>query len=171
MAPAKSKHLIPVERIAAQIYVIRGLSVMLDDNLAELYGVPTKVLNQAETRINDRFPEDFMFQLLQEEFEHLRSQIVAPSWGGRRYPPRAFTQEGVAMLSRVLRSKRAGAVNIAIMLTFVRLRQTLETNEERPRKVAEHDQKINLLFEYCKALLERHCQVNVSQAEITPRYG
>lgn len=151
---AKSKHLIPVERIAAQIYVIRGQTVMIDDNLAELYGVPTKVLNQAVTRNSERFPEDFMFQLSKEEFEHLRSQIVTSSWGGRRYLPRAFTQEGVAMLSGVLRSKRAVAVNIAIMRTFVRIRQMLETNEDLARKVAEHDRKINLLFEHFKALLE-----------------
>ena len=154
MAKAKSEQLIPVERIAAQIYVIRGQSVMLDDDLAELYGVPTKVLNQAVTRNSKRFPEDFMFQLSKEEFEHLRSQIVTSSWGGRRYPPRAFTQEGVAMLSGVLRSKRAEAVNIAIMRTFVRLRQMLATNEELARKVDRHDQEIGILFKHIKGLLE-----------------
>ena len=84
MAEAKSEHLIPVERIAAQIYVIRGQSVMLDDSLAALYGVLTKVLNQAVTRNSERFPKDFMFQLSKEEFEYLRSQIVTSSWGGRR---------------------------------------------------------------------------------------
>jgi hypothetical protein len=105
-----------------------------------LYGVPTKALNQAVTRNSERFPEDFMLRLSIEEFEYLRSQIVTSSWGGRRYAPRAFTQEGVAMLSGVLRSERAVAVNVAIMRTFVRLRQMLATNEDLARKVAQHDQ-------------------------------
>ena len=154
MAKARPQSLIPIERIAAQIYLLRGQKVMLDFDLAKLYGLTTRALNQAVTRNRERFPEDFMFQLSKEEFEHLRSQIVISSWGGRRYPPRAFTQEGVAMLSGVLRSKRAVAVNIAIMRTFVRIRQTLETNEELARKVAAHDQKINLLFEHVRGLLE-----------------
>ena len=154
MAKVRPQSLIPIERIAAQIYLLRGQKVMFDFDLAKLYGVTTGALNQAVTRNRERFPEDFMFQLSKEEFEHLRSQFVISSWGGRRYPPRAFTQEGVAMLSGVLRSKRAVAVNIAIMRTFVRIRQTLETNEELARKVAVHDQKINLLFEHVRGLLE-----------------
>src|SRR5262245_5120188 len=96
--------IIPVERIASRIYLIRGEKVMLDSDLAELYGVPTKVLNQAVRRQRDRFPEDFMFQINDHEFANLRSQIVTSSWGGRRVPPYVFTEHGVAMLSSVLRS-------------------------------------------------------------------
>ena len=157
MTPAKSEHLIPVERIAAQIYVIRGQSVMLDFDLAELYGVPTKALNQAVTRNSERFPEDFMFRLNEEETATVnQSQIVTGSQRHRdpRYPPRAFTQEGVAMLSGVLRSKRAVEVNIDIMRAFVRLRWALATNEELARKVAQHDQEISILFERINSLLE-----------------
>jgi len=154
MVKARSQSLIPIERITTQIYFLRGQKVMLDFDLAKLYGVTTRVLNQAVTRNRERFPEDFMFLLSKEEFEHLRSQIVISSWGGRRYPPRAFTQEGVAMLSGVLRSKRAIEVNIDIMRAFVHLRRALDTNEELAHRVAEHDQKISLLFEHIEALLE-----------------
>lgn len=151
---AKTDSLIPTERIASRIYLIRGEKVMLDSDLAELYGVPTKVLNQAVTRNRERFPGDFMFRLSDEEFADLRSQIVTSSWGGRRNPPRAFTEHGVAMLSSVLRSKRAVEVNIAIMRTFVRLRRILATNEELARKVAQHDREIEALFKHVKALLQ-----------------
>ena len=143
-----------MERIATQIYVIRGENVMLDSGLAALYGVGTKVLNQAVTRNLERFPEDFMFQLSKEEFDHLRSQIVTSSWGGRRYPPRAFTETGVAMLSSVLRSNRAIEINIEIMRTFVRVRRMLADNEELARKVAQHDEEIGILFEHIQGLLE-----------------
>ena len=153
MAKARPQSLIPVERIAAQVYLIRGVSVMLDADLAALYGVETKVLNQAVARNKERFPEDFMFQLSKGEFDDLRSQLVTSSWGGRRYLPRAFTQESVAMLSSVLRSKRAVMVNIAVMRTFVRLRQMLATNEELARKVTQHDRQIALLFRHVQELL------------------
>ena len=93
---------------------------MLDQDLAGLYGVETKVLNQAVSRNRERFPEDFMFRLTREEFENLKSQIVTSSWGGRRYPPYAFTEHGILMLSGVLRSEQAVQVNIAIMRAFVR---------------------------------------------------
>ena len=102
---------------------------MLDADLANLYGVETKVLNQAVGRNRERFPDDFMFQLSRKDLEHLRSQFVTSSWGGRRYPPYAFTEQGVAMLSSVLRSKRAAQVNVAIMRTFVKLRRMLATIE------------------------------------------
>ncbi len=151
---AKTNSLIPIERIASQVYLIRGQKVMLDSDLAALYGVPTKALNQAVTRNRERFPEDFMFRLTLEESN--RSQSVTGSQKHRdpRYPPRAFTQEGVAMLSSVLRSKRALEVNIAIMRTFVRLRQVFATNGSLARKVAEHDQDIGVLFKHVKALLQ-----------------
>src|SRR6266851_9363592 len=125
--------LIPVERIASRIYLIRGEKVMLDSDLAELYGVETRVLVQAVKRNNERFPDDFMFQLTEAEFENLRSQSVMSSWGGRRYPPYAFTELGTAMLSTVLRSKQALQVNIAIMRTFVRLREILATHRDVAR--------------------------------------
>lgn len=154
VAKAAPEYLVPVERIAARIYVIRGESVMLDADLAELYGVETGALVRAMKRNLDRFPGDFAFQLSKEQFDDLRSQIGISSWGGRRYAPYAFTEQGVAMLSGVLRSKRAVAVNVAIMRTFVRLRRMLASNEELARKVAQHDQEIGILFEHIQALLE-----------------
>ena len=154
---AKTDSLIPIERIASQIYLIRGQKVMLDQDLAALYGVETRALNQAVTRNRSRFPEDFMFRLSWEEYRALRSQNVILESSGRgrhrKYTPRAFTQEGVAMLSGVLRSERAVEVNIAIMRTFVRLRQVLATNEELARKVEQHDRQIGVLMKHVKALL------------------
>ena len=129
---------------------------MLDFDLAELYQVPTKALNQGVTRNAERFPEDFMFRLSQEETEALnRSQIVTGSIKHRdpRYTPRAFTQEGVAMLSGVLRSKRAVEVNIGIMRAFVRLRELLATNQDLARKVSQHDQQIAVLFGHVQRML------------------
>ena len=158
------QHIIPVERIAAQIYVIRGQSVMLDSDLAELYGVSTSRLNeQVKTRGGSltispfnarRFPDDFSFQLTAEEALMSQFAISKGGRGGRRKLPRVFSEQGVAMLSSVLRSDRAADVNVAIMRTFVRLRQVLSTNEELARKVAQHDQKIDILFEHIKGLLE-----------------
>jgi hypothetical protein len=154
MAKGKPQSIIPVERIASRIYLIRGEKVMLDADLAELYGVKTGVLTRAMKRNQDRFPEDFSFQLSKEEFDDLRCQTGASSWGGRRYAPYAFTEQGVAMLSGALRSKTAVNVNVAIMRTFVRLRQMLATNQELARKVAQHDRQIALLFEHFQKLLE-----------------
>ena len=152
---AKTDSLIPIERSASQIYLIRGHKVMLDSDLAALYGVTTGNLNLAMRRNQRRFPEDFVFQLTPEEFESLLLQLaIAKGRGGRRSPPYAFTEQGVAMLSSVLRSDRAADVNVAIMRTFVRLRQVLATNEELARKVAELDQKVELLFDHYTALIE-----------------
>ena len=151
---AKEKSVIPIERIAAQIYVIRGERVMLDADLAELYHVETGALVRAMKRNLDRFPEDFAFHLTKEEFDDLRSQTGISSWGGRRYAPYAFTEQGVAMLSGILRSKIAVQVNVAIMRTFVRLRRMLATNEELARRVAQHDEEIGILFEHIQGLLE-----------------
>ena len=112
---------VPMEKITSKIYLIRKQKVMLDMDLAELYGVETRTLVQAVKRNIERFLSDFMFQLSKEEFDSLRSQIViSKGKGGRRYPPYVFTEQGVAMLSGVLRSKRAVKVNIEIMRTFVR---------------------------------------------------
>ena len=156
MAKAEHDSLIPVERIAAQIYVIRGQSVMLDSDLASLYAVTTKRLNEQVKRNARRFPEDFAFQLTAHELESLRSQIATSKKGrgGRRYLPYAFTEQGVAMLSSVLRSDRAADVNVAIMRTFVRLRQVLMANEHLARKVSEHDRQIAVLFRHVQQLLQ-----------------
>ncbi|TAN78388.1 MAG: ORF6N domain-containing protein [Gallionella sp.] len=124
---------------------------MLSNDLAELYGVQTKVLLQAVKRNINRFPEDFAFQLTQDEFTILRSQFVTSSWGGTRYAPFAFTEQGVAMLSSVLRSERAVAVNIEIMRTFVKLRGMLESNKELALKLAKLEQKYDVQF---KAVFE-----------------
>jgi len=115
---------------------------MLDDDLAMLYEVETKALNRAVKRNLRRFPEDFMFQLSAKEFENLRYQFGTSRWGGRRYPPYAFTEQGVAMLSSVLNSKRAIQVNIEIMRAFVRLRQMLASNAGLARKLATLEKKI-----------------------------
>jgi hypothetical protein len=144
---ARPHSVIPVERIASRIYLIRGEKVMLDSDLADLYGVETRTLVQAVKRNHERFPPDFMFQLSDEELENLRSQIVMSSWGGRRYAPYAFTELGVAMLSSVLRSKRAVQVNIEIIRVFVTLREMLATNRELARKVAQLDHKVTILYE------------------------
>ncbi len=140
--------LVPTEVIERRIYIIRRQKVMLDSDLAELYGVETRALNQAVTRNIDRFPEDFMFPLTREEAANLKSQFVTSSsgHGGRRKVPRAFTEQGVAMLSSVLRSKRAIQANIAIMRTFVTLRQMLATNKDLARKLNDLEQKYDKQF-------------------------
>jgi hypothetical protein len=147
---------LPIEQIASRIFVIRGERVMVDSDLAGLYGVPTKSLNLAVRRNLRRFPEDFMFRLTPEEVEDLRFQFETSSLGrhgGRRYLPYAFTEQGVAMLSSVLKSERAADVNVSIMRTFVRLRHALATNEELARKVAQHDHEIGVLFEHVENML------------------
>ena len=130
---------------------------MLDEDLAKLYQVETKALNQAVSRNMDRFPEDFMFRVSKDEFEVLRSQIVTSSWGGRRYLPRAFTEQGVTMLSGVLNSKRAVQVNIEIMRTFVRMRQMLATHEELARKLSamerQYDKHFKTVFDALRQLM------------------
>ena len=146
MSKNPSQALIPAEVIEHRIYFLRNHKVMLDRDLAELYGVQTKDLNRAVKRNRSRFPGDFMFQLTSRETQNLRSQIVTSRWGGRRYLPYAFTEQGVAMLSSVLKSKRAIQVNIAIMRTFVRLRQILATHKELARKLEELEQKYDAQF-------------------------
>lgn len=136
----------PLERIAQAILVVRGQRAILDIDLAELYGVATKALLQAVRRNPDRFPDDFMFQLDKQEVANLRSQFVTSRWGGRRYAPYAFTEQGVAMLSSVLRSERAVLVNIEIMRAFVRLRRILASNVELARKLNELEAKYDTQF-------------------------
>jgi hypothetical protein len=141
-----SKIVIEQEWIERKIYFIRGKKVMVDRDLAELYEVPTKSLNLAVRRNADRFPQDFMFQLTAQEAEILRFQSETSSWGGQRYLPYVFTQEGVAMLSGVLRSKRAVNVNIEIMRAFVRLRQILSVHKELDRKLQDLEKKYDNQF-------------------------
>jgi len=142
-----NKSLIPADRIEKAILLIRKQKVMLDADLADLYGVQTKFLVRAVKRNVDRFPADFMFQLSKEEFDDLRFHFGTSSdWGGRRYPPYAFTEQGVAMLSSVLRSQRAVQVNIVIMRAFIRLRQMLASNSNLARKLDELEKKYDAQF-------------------------
>jgi len=147
---AKGKAVIPIERIASRIYLIRGQKVMLDSDLAELYGVTTKALNQGVSRNTDRFPDDFSFRLTWDEYHALRSQIVTlnPARGQHpKYPPRVFTEQGVAMLSSVLRSKRAAEMNVLIIRVFVKMREMLATNAELARKVEHLDRRVSALYD------------------------
>ena len=151
---------IPAERITKKIYLIRGQKIMLDRDLAELYGVQTKVLKQAVRRNISRFPNDFMFELTDEEFQNWRSQIVTSKSDrmGLRYKPMAFTEQGVAMLSSVLNSARAIQVNIQIMRAFTRLRQMLLSHDELKRKIEvmekKYDENFKIVFEAIKQLIE-----------------
>jgi hypothetical protein len=147
--------LVPSETIENKIYLMRGMRVMLDHDLAKLYEVRTKNLNKAVQRNLDRFPPDFMFQLTKEECEVLRFHFgtsnlgpdsAVSSRGGRRYLPYAFTEQGVSMLSSVLKGKRAAQVNIAIMRAFVKLRQILSTHVELRRKIEEMENKYDGQF-------------------------
>jgi len=149
---------IPLERIESCIFLIRGQKVMLSTHLAELYQVEPRALIQAVKRNIERFPGDFMFQLSDDEFANLKSQFVISSWGGlRRAAPYAFTEQGVAMLSSVLRSKRAVMVNIEIMRAFVRLRQMLASNAELARKLAalekNYDAQFKVVFDAIRELM------------------
>jgi hypothetical protein len=146
------------EQILRSIFVIRRQRVILDRDLAEMYAVPTKVLIQAVKRNASRFPADFMFQLSSREFRNLRSQIVISSlWGGRRTAPYAFTEQGVAMLSTVLRSRRAIGVNIEIMRAFVRLRRMIAEYEELGRRIEalekRTDGQFEVVFDAIRALI------------------
>ena len=152
--------MIPDEVVMNKIYLIRNHKVMLDDDLAELYQVETRRLNEQVKRNIDRFPEDFMFQLTKAEWENLKSQNATSSWGGRRKIPSAFTEHGVLMLSSVLNSDRAIQVNIQIMRIYAKLRGMLMTNkdillklEKLETKVSNHDENFKVVFKYLKELL------------------
>jgi len=141
------KVIVPIEAIERKIYWIRGQKVMLSTDLAELYEVEPKVLLQAVKRNIDRFPEDFMFQLEYQEVVNLKSQFVTSSWGGaRRSLPYAFTEQGVAMLSAVLRSKRAVQVNIDIMRAFVKLREMIASHKDLAKRLDELEKKYDMQF-------------------------
>ena len=147
------------ERISQKIYLIRGQKVMTDSELAELYDVSTKRLNEQVKRNIGRFPSDFMFQLTFEEAENLRSQFATSSltYGGRRYLPYVFTEQGVAMLSSVLKSERAVEVNIAIMRTFVKMRELMATHADLARKIEamekKYDEQFQEVFKIIKQML------------------
>ncbi len=148
--------------ITEKIYIIRNQKVMLDRDLALLYGVETRVLNQAVKRNIGRFPDDFMFEVSKEEFDSLTSQIVTSSWGGTRRLPYAFTEHGVMMLSSVLKSDKAIQTNIQIMRTFTKVKQMLlDTSEMKisivqiQKKLENHDKNIELVFSYLEELNEK----------------
>lgn len=149
------------EQVLQLIYKIRNQKVMLDSDLAEMYGVETKALNQAVKRNSDRFPPDFMFQLDEEEWANLRSQIVTSSWGGRRIAPYAFTEQGVAMLSSVLNSARAIQVNISIIRVFVKVREWALNYSDLQEKIQElqdsesnQNQHINHIYQMIEELVK-----------------
>ena len=152
---------IPVEIIEKKIYIIRNQRVMLSSDLAELYCVETRALNQAVKRNIERFPEDFMFQLDDNEFKNLKSQIVTSCWGGmRRANPYAFTEQGIAMLSRVLKSDRAIKVNIEIMRTFVKIRKMISQHKDLADKLTQleiktekHDKDIKAIIDAIRQLM------------------
>ena len=159
----RSDNLIISEKtITDKIYIIRNQKIMLDRDLAELYGVETRVLNQAVKRNIGRFPDDFMFEVSKIEFENLISQIVTSSWGGTRKLPSAFTEHGVMMLSSILKSDKAIQTNIQIMRTFTKVKQMLlDTSEmkinivEIQKKLENHDKNIELVFSYLEELNEK----------------
>ncbi len=157
----ENKQILIEEIIINKIYLVRGRKVMLDKDLADLYQVETKQLKRQVRRNIERFPNDFMFNISIEEFENLRSQIGTSKRGGVRYMPMVFTEQGVAMLSSILKSKTAIQVNINIIRVFNKMRKMLETHheilkklDELERKGIEHDEKIMLIFEYIKQFEE-----------------
>ena len=153
--------LIPLEKVEDKILLIRGQKVMLDSDLAFLYNIETKILVQAVKRNKERFPEEFMFQLTSKEFENLRSQFVTSSWGGRRYLPFAFTEYGVVMLSSVLKSRKAIAININIVKAFIKLRELAFSYKDLARKLWELEdspREINFKFFVIYAI---HLCVNI----------
>ena len=149
---------IPIEKIPAKIYLIRDQKIMLDRDLAELYGVETALLKRAVRRNRDRFPNDFMFELSKSELDDLRCQFGTSRWGGTRYSPFAFTEQGVAMLSSVINSERAIQVNIQIMRTFTQLMNMLSTHEDLKHKIEameeKYDEQFRIVFEAITQLLE-----------------
>jgi hypothetical protein len=160
----KELHALVVEqKILNKIYAIRGEKMMLDQDLAEMYGVETKQLKRQVKRNMDRFPKDFMFELSEKEFENLRSQIGASRWGGTRFMPMAFTEQGVAMLSSILNSKTAIEVNIRIIRVFTKLREYALTHKDiliqlskLEKEVKGNSKDIENIFIVLKELIEKH---------------
>jgi hypothetical protein len=169
MAKEELQVLVAEQKILNKIYAIRGEKVMLDLDLAEMYGVETKQLKRQVKRNMDRFPKDFMFELSKKEFENLRSQIGTSRWGGTRYMPMAFTEQGVAMLSSVLNSKTAIEVNIRVIRVFTKIRQYALTHKEILLQLAKLEKEtkgnskdIENIFAVLKELIEK-------QSKPTPR--
>ncbi|MBL7917059.1 MAG: ORF6N domain-containing protein [Bacteroidia bacterium] len=163
VAKNETSVVVPQEILMNKIYFLRGLKVMLDSDLSELYKVETKQLKRQVNRNIDRFPSDFMFQLTKLEFDDLRSQFGTSNWGGTRYLPMAFTEQGVAMLSSVLSSKQAIQVNIEIMRVFSKIRQALFDNtelrllmEEIRKKTDNNTKNIEVVFQYLDELTEKN---------------
>jgi len=159
---SKKEISIPQEIIANKIFLVRDKKVMLDSSLAELYQVETKRSNEQVKRNSDRFPDDFMFQLTKEEWTDLKSQNATSSWGGRRSEPFVFTEHGVLMLSSVLNSERAIAVNIKIMMVYTRIKEMLLTSndlllrmEKLERNTSKHDMQISQVFDLIKQLVKQ----------------
>ena len=154
----KGRDLLPQEIVESKILLLRGKKVMLDRDLAMLYGVTTSNLNKAVNRNLERFPEDFMLQLTTDEFKNLKFHFGISSWGGTRKLPYAFTENGVAMLSSVLNSKRAITANIQIMRTFTRLREMLASHKGLARKIEDmekkYDHQFKVVFDAIKQLIE-----------------
>jgi len=157
-----NKMIVPEEIIMSKIYFVRNQKVMIDVDLAELYGVETRRLNERVKRNLIRFPSDFMFQLSQSEFNNLKSQIATSSWGGKRKLPFVFTEYGVLMLSSILNSEQAISVNIEIMRVFTKIRTLLSDNltvkleiEKIKNKLENHDKNIELVFSYLDELIEK----------------
>ena len=149
--------LIPIENITGLIYLIRGQRVILDRDIADLYGVETKRLKEQVKRNIERFPEDFMFELSTREYENLRSHFATSSWGGTRYIPMAFTEHGILMISSVLKNDKAVQVNIQIMRAFMKMRQMIFDNAELRKQIdelrADTDGKFRIVFETLDQLL------------------
>jgi len=157
----KNNNYIPEEVLMNKIFIINDTKVMLDSDLAELYQVETKRLNEQVKRNKSRFPKDFMFQLTHDQWENLKSQFATSRWGGRRTTPYVFTEQGVAMLSSVLNSEVAINVNIQIIRVFTKMREMLLTHndlllemEEIKKKVSGQDEKIELIFNYLKQFVK-----------------
>jgi len=165
--------LVPLERIERAIIVVRGEKVMLDSDLAEIYGVETKALNRAVKRNASRFPSDFMFQLTRDELDNLRCQSGTSSlYGGRRYLPYAFTEHGALMLANVLSSERAAQTSVQVVRAFVRLRQMLASNAELARKLAamekKYDDQFKVVFEAIRQLMSPAAKLK-REPDSTPR--
>jgi hypothetical protein len=162
MAKKELQVLVAEQKILNKIYVFRGEKVMLDNDLAEMYGVETKQLKRQVRRNKSRFPKDFMFELSTKEFENLRSQIGTSSWGGTRYNPMAFTEQGIAMLSSILNSNTAIEVNIRIIRVFTKMREFALTNKEillqlakLEKEVKGNNNDIENIFIVLKELIEK----------------
>jgi hypothetical protein len=177
---AKTKNvlikIIPDETIIRKIYLLRGEKVLLDRDLAELYGVDTKVLKQAVKRNAKRFPKDFMFTLTQKEFQNLRSQFATSNRGGVRYLPFAFTEQGVAMLSGVINSPKAIEMNIAIMRAFVETRKLLHSNKKIAEqiqqlfdRIGENDVQLAAIYDALENMMDEKAEEKVKKIEWAER--